>query len=235
MVINRIHIQRFGALCDRDFSVMPGLNIIEGENESGKTTVAAFLRYIFYGIRGNTAASRFLKIYPEGLPSEPIGGFLDITVASPLPEVPDVITYRITRLSTSADDEGTECRICPLYGDEVGEAVYTDVTPGELFFGVSGDVAHHKQLGSLAPCSAFIDSEIPLDKGVSLRHGFDLGLGGKEQFAVGVFGGNIGLLGVDDHIFRKKLFHIHIFFHEDGSAGGKINAVFLDEAAKTPA
>ena len=140
MVINRIHIRRFGALCDRDFSVMPGLNIIEGENESGKTTVAAFLRYIFYGIGGNTAASRFLKIYPEGLPSEEIGGYLDITVASPLPAVPDVITFRITRLHTPGEDDGMLCTVCPLYGDEVGESVCTDVTPGELFFGVGGDV-----------------------------------------------------------------------------------------------
>ena len=139
MVINRIHIQRFGALCDRDFSVMPGLNIIEGENESGKTTVAAFLRYIFYGIRGNAAASHYLKIYPEGLPAEPIGGYLDITVASPLPSVPDVITYRITRMNTSEED-GALCTVCPLYGDEIGDPVYTDVVPGELFFGVSGDV-----------------------------------------------------------------------------------------------
>ena len=84
MVINRIHIQRFGALCDRDFSVMPGLNIIEGENESGKTTVAAFLRYIFYGIRGNTAVSRYLKIYPEGSPAEPISNFNASAVLSPI-------------------------------------------------------------------------------------------------------------------------------------------------------
>ena len=62
MVINRIRIQRFGALCDREISVMSGLNIIEGENESGKTTVAVFLRYIFYGIGNDSASSHFLKL-----------------------------------------------------------------------------------------------------------------------------------------------------------------------------
>lgn len=49
MVINRIHINRFGALAERDIALGSGLNIIEGENESGKTTVAAFIRFLFYG------------------------------------------------------------------------------------------------------------------------------------------------------------------------------------------
>lgn len=143
MVINRIHIQRFGALCDREFTVMPGLNIIEGENESGKTTVAAFLRYIFYGIANNTAASHFLKVYPAGYPTGVIGGSLDITLSAPLSEMPDVICYRITRqLSVGADDGDAveRCIICPLYGEDVGAPVLEGAVPGEVFFGVSGEV-----------------------------------------------------------------------------------------------
>ena len=139
MVINRIHIQRFGALCDRDISVMAGLNIMEGENESGKTTVAVFLRYIFYGIGADSAASHFLKLYPTGQPAESIGGFLDITLTEPLAEIPDVLEYRISRY-WDADGEREACTVCPLYGDAVGEPLTTDGEPGALFFGVSGDV-----------------------------------------------------------------------------------------------
>lgn len=137
MVINRIHMQRFGALCDRDLCVMPGLNIIEGENESGKTTVAAFLRYIFYGIKKGSTASRFLKIFHEEHSEGAVGGSLDITLSVPLPVLPDVLEYRITRTVTANEEQ---CTVCPLYGDTVGEPVNGDLTPGELFFGVSADV-----------------------------------------------------------------------------------------------
>ena len=143
MVINRIHIQHFGALCDRELSVMPGLNIIEGENESGKTTVAAFLRYIFYGIGNNTAASHFLKVYPDGMPSGIIGGSLDITLSEPIGAAADVLQYRITRVLTQDGESGNmreTCTVCPLYGDQPGEPICTDAVPGELFFGVSGEV-----------------------------------------------------------------------------------------------
>ncbi len=142
MVINRIHIQRFGALRDREFSVMPGLNIIEGENESGKTTVAAFLRYIFYGISNNTAVSHFLNSYPGGDTSLPFGGSLDITLSAPLTEVPDISQYRITRtrIQAEGDDAAESCTVCPLNGGVPGEPLFSDVVPGELFFGVSEQV-----------------------------------------------------------------------------------------------
>ncbi len=142
MVINRIHIQRFGALRDREFSVMPGLNILEGENESGKTTVAAFLRYIFYGIGDHTSASHFLNSYPDPAPSLPLGGSLDITLSAPLTEAPDLTQYRITRTRIRTDGDGvTEtCTVCPLHDGVPGAPLFTDVTPGVLFFGVSEQV-----------------------------------------------------------------------------------------------
>ncbi len=141
MVINRIHIIQFGALCNRELGVMPGLNIIEGENESGKTTVAAFLRFIFYGIRPDTSNARYLTAYPDVQKAPVIGGSLDVTLSSPLDAYPDITDYRITR-TVIPTDEGTEehCIICPLKDGTPGERIDTDAAPGALFFGVSGDV-----------------------------------------------------------------------------------------------
>ena len=50
MKIIEINIQYFGKL--KDFTVRPtdGVNIIYGENESGKSTVMAFVKAIFYGL-----------------------------------------------------------------------------------------------------------------------------------------------------------------------------------------
>ncbi len=142
MVINRIHIQRFGALCDRELSVMPGLNIIEGENESGKTTVAAFLRYVFYGVGSNAAVSHFLNAYPSTDPLAAVGGFVDITLSQPLAELPDITQYRITRTQTrDADTAWTEqCTVCPIIRETAEAPLQTELAPGELFFGVSEQV-----------------------------------------------------------------------------------------------
>lgn len=55
MRIISLHIEEFGALENRDFTFAPGINILEGRNESGKSTLSAFIRFIFYGIPGRTA------------------------------------------------------------------------------------------------------------------------------------------------------------------------------------
>ncbi len=45
MLIKNVKIDGFGKLLDKSFSFKPGLNIIFGKNESGKTTLAKFLLY----------------------------------------------------------------------------------------------------------------------------------------------------------------------------------------------
>ena len=52
MKIERIQITAFGKLDDFELLPKDGINIIEGPNESGKSTIAAFIRFIFYGLSG---------------------------------------------------------------------------------------------------------------------------------------------------------------------------------------
>ncbi len=179
MVINRIHIQRFGALRDREFSVMPGLNILEGENESGKTTVAAFLRYIFYGIANNTSVSHFLNSFSSEDTFLPLGGSLDVTLSAPLAEAPDITQYRITRtrIRAEGDDAAESCTVCPLNGDVPGTPLFSDVVPGELFFGVSEQVfsasAFVGQVNSTANAKKINDTAGNYTGGTPIRDAID--------------------------------------------------------------
>ncbi|HBQ64782.1 MAG TPA: hypothetical protein DD727_07655 [Clostridiales bacterium] len=50
MIITRLHLIRFGRFCHRQFEFRDGLNFIHGPNESGKSTLAAFIRAMFYGL-----------------------------------------------------------------------------------------------------------------------------------------------------------------------------------------
>lgn len=49
MIIKKITIDGFGAIRQREYVFNDGLNIIAGDNESGKTTVAEFIRAMLYG------------------------------------------------------------------------------------------------------------------------------------------------------------------------------------------
>ena len=49
MIIEKIDIKSFGALTNTTLEFTETVNVIEGQNESGKTTIAAFIRYMLYG------------------------------------------------------------------------------------------------------------------------------------------------------------------------------------------
>ena len=55
MRIESLHIDRFGKLRDFDLTLEEGLTLIYGRNESGKSTVMAFLRAMLYGLNGKSA------------------------------------------------------------------------------------------------------------------------------------------------------------------------------------
>lgn len=57
MKILRLHIENFGRLKDLDMEFQEGLHIVRGENGWGKSTLAAFIKAMFYGLPGTTKRS----------------------------------------------------------------------------------------------------------------------------------------------------------------------------------
>ena len=56
MIIEKISIGKFGKFENKTLVFSEGINLIEGENESGKSTVFAFLRFMFYGLSESPSA-----------------------------------------------------------------------------------------------------------------------------------------------------------------------------------
>lgn len=55
MIITGLFIRGYGKLKDREILPGPGMNIIYGENEAGKTTVQSFIKAMLYGISPSRA------------------------------------------------------------------------------------------------------------------------------------------------------------------------------------
>ena len=53
MKIEKIKINSFGNLQEKEIELKEGINIIQGENESGKSTLLKFITTMFYGISKN--------------------------------------------------------------------------------------------------------------------------------------------------------------------------------------
>ena len=53
MKINRIKINQFGKIKDKDIELKNNISIIHGKNEAGKTTILKFIAGMFYGISKN--------------------------------------------------------------------------------------------------------------------------------------------------------------------------------------
>ncbi len=80
MKYNRLHINHFGRLQNRTLEFGDGINIIYGANESGKSTLHAFLESMLFGMDPKDPASddAFTRYYPlEG--SSTYGGVLEFS------------------------------------------------------------------------------------------------------------------------------------------------------------
>ncbi|MBQ9468157.1 MAG: AAA family ATPase [Clostridia bacterium] len=81
MIIEELHIVRFCGLCDRYMTFDGGLNLLEGDNESGKSRVLSFIRFIFYGAAGDPQDEKSERALLFDEKSEKIGGSLTLSCA----------------------------------------------------------------------------------------------------------------------------------------------------------
>lgn len=92
MLIKKITIHNFGKIHNRTFDLSEGINVLYGENESGKTTVHTFIKGMLYGIprqRGRAAANDIYRTYePWENPGE-YGGTIWFEAGG--------MSYRLTR------------------------------------------------------------------------------------------------------------------------------------------
>lgn len=135
MIIERINIKSFGMITDMSLEFSETVNVLEGQNEAGKSTVAAFIKYMLYGFDSgegsDTLSERKKRLNWATGRAE---GSMTVFVKGK--------RYLISRSTSAAENAARvaykeECSITDL---ETGSPVFGKVPAGEVFFGVDRDL-----------------------------------------------------------------------------------------------
>ena len=131
MYIRELNIKSFGSLTDKVIKLDRGLNIVEGANESGKSTVAMFIKFVLYGLSGKAAPSDGIseKDHYINWENGMAAGFLIAECRDGEYRIERKI-YRNSEGGKAMYRESSKITRC-----DTGEAVKTTKSPGEYFFG----------------------------------------------------------------------------------------------------
>ena len=134
MIIERIEIKSFGQLTDMTLEFSDTINVIEGQNEAGKSTIAAFIKYMLYGFEtseGDAVGERKKRInWSTGVAE----GSMTVSVAGK--------KYLINRSTVQIDNGGriSYKEDSSIIDIESGTPAFGKSPAGEVFFGVDREL-----------------------------------------------------------------------------------------------
>lgn len=125
MTIRSLYIADFSGTGRRTVDLCEGLNIIEGPNESGKSTVAAFIKFMFYGFADKAERTR---LYSWGASS----------ASGTLTLIHNRREYRIEREYSEGGREKVS-----IIDTSTGSPCFEGRSPADVFLGVPADIFTH--------------------------------------------------------------------------------------------
>ena len=117
MYVESIQITSFGSLSGFTLDLSDGINVVLGDNEAGKSTVAEFIRYVLYGFASKSDRERY-----QSFSSEVSAGSIILSDNGK--------RYRVERRTAGTKDN------CNIYDLDTGSQCFEGKVPGEVFFGV---------------------------------------------------------------------------------------------------
>ena len=135
MIIEKIVIKSFGTLTDMTLEFSEKVNVIEGRNEAGKTTIAAFIKYMLYGFDGDESGVEVSERKKR------INWNTGVAQGSMYVKAKGK-RYLITRSTVPTDNSPRptykeEASIIDL---ETGTPAFGKLSAGEVFFGVDREL-----------------------------------------------------------------------------------------------
>ncbi len=136
MKLMELYAEEFGCLLKRRFVLGDGLTVIEGANESGKSTLAALIRFLFYGFPRRTGEDAEERDRRLSRTTRRAAGAVLFSLDGKRYSI-----YRDYVLHTTGGRELPSERVCVT--DELGAAVdLGGKTPGEYFFALPVELYH---------------------------------------------------------------------------------------------
>ena len=131
MIIRTIHIDSFGGL--RDFTLEPdaGTNVIFGPNESGKSSLAGFVKFMLYGLPSREKSANPEKSRALSRDGGSASGWMTVRTDGG-------DNYRLERSVRPGDTGSLRDRV-RIVNEKTGESA-EGVNPGEFFLGVPEEV-----------------------------------------------------------------------------------------------
>ncbi len=135
MIIEKIVIKSFGPLTDTTLEFSDKINVIEGPNEAGKSTIATFIKYMLYGFEGSDSEAAVTERKKR------INWYTGTAQGSMYVRVKEK-RYLISRSTVPTDNSAR-----PTYKEEssivdleTGTPAFGKLCAGEVFFGVDRDL-----------------------------------------------------------------------------------------------
>lgn len=132
MILEKIEIGSFGKLNNMVLNLSDGVNIVRGGNESGKTTICNFIKFIFYGLPSKVEEKLKFISWDTSVCRGAITAKND-----------DGKRYRIERevvCASGGDGKPSFRERVAVFDAESGEVCFRSGQPGEVFFGVPENV-----------------------------------------------------------------------------------------------
>ncbi len=133
MIIRELHIDSFEGLSSRTFPLADGINVICGPNESGKSSLADFIFFMFYGVVSRTDAQHFPSLETGRAAGSMLAELSDderARIATPLPHLIRIEREYIHRRRDSVR----------VFDGETYAELDLPRSPGETVFGISATV-----------------------------------------------------------------------------------------------
>ena len=137
--IERIEIGAFGCLSDVVLTPAPGVNLLEAPNEAGKSTLAAFIKFVLYGFsstRSQSIAENEKKLYMPWNGTRASGSLVVVCPSG---------SFRVERTYDLPSKEHVE-----IVNLQTRKPVFQSLVPGEVLFGAPEELfvksAYFRQL-----------------------------------------------------------------------------------------
>ncbi len=135
MIIEKIVIKSFGLITDMTLEFSESVNVIEGQNEAGKSTIAAFIKYMLYGFPDTDSSAEVSERRKRiNWDTGYVQGSMYVRVKGK--------RYLITRSTIPTDNALRESykEEASIVDLETGSPAFGKLSAGEVFFGVDREL-----------------------------------------------------------------------------------------------